>query len=182
MPSFALEALGTYLSEAGSAWTVTREPHWSLVRRVQAASHDQVVAVADRSRDAGRLLREAWHKCYRHHPDYDGAYDDAVEAVEAVAIDALIPNDTDATLGKAIGHLRNTADRWIVGGLDHAEPSSSETLLSMLSLLWRNQPRHAGSDVTASRPVTASEAETAVNMAVTLVQWFSAGLVRRKDN
>jgi hypothetical protein len=48
----------------------------------------------------------------------------------------------------------------------------------MIALLWEGQrDRHAGGPI--SQPVTQEAAQTAVHLAVTLVQWFSAGAIYR---
>ena len=59
-----------------------------------------------------------------------------------------------------------------------AEPQTSPPLIEMLDLLWKGQTaRHGGQAPT--RMETRAEAEMAVTLAVTLVQWSTTGAVRR---
>lgn len=176
----APDRLGIVMAEGGSLWTVQAEPpHWSLVRRVNDGTKAQIALVTEPSTDAARKIRSAWHACYRLAPDYDVAYRDAVRAVEAVAIPATIPNaTTSGSLGTVAAHLRDTVDQWSVAGLDARQVASGQTLLAMTKTLWHNQERHARADGTIV-DVSQVEAEAAVALATTLVQWFSAGLVTR---
>jgi hypothetical protein len=175
----AARQLATILNEAGSVWRVTIEPYWSLTRRVNEASQALVDRASSPASDAARKIASAWNACYKHGPEYDKAYRDAVLAVEAVALPVVIPNDPSGTLGKAVAHMAQTLDRWSVGGLDAERQASGATVIGMLRTLWHNQERHAKNDGTVG-DVSREEAETAVSLAVTLVHWFSAGLVKRR--
>lgn len=175
----AAQRLGTYLVEGGSLWTAhVAPPTWGLVRRVDETTAELVDVITFPSTDAARKIRAAWHACYRHGPDPNTAYRDAVLAVEAVVFPVTIRNDAKATLGKAISHIRDTLSQWSVGGLNTDQ--SAETLLAMMETLWQNQQRHArqgGEIVDVSQP----EAEAAVGLAVLLVHWFTTGLVTKAD-
>lgn len=165
-------------AEGGSAWTTMLEPFWGLTRRQNEATSALVEQASSPATDAARKISAAWSACYRHQPDYDGAYRDAVLAVEAVALPAVVPNDAVGTLGKVVSHLSNTHERWTVGGLDATQQGSGATLLAMLRTLWHNQERHARPDGTIV-DVSQEEAEAAVALAVTVVQLFASGLVQR---
>lgn len=79
-------------------------------------------------------------------------------AVEGAAIPVTLPNDRLATLGKVL--------------------APADAVVGMIALLWEGQrDRHAGGPI--SQPVTQEAAQTAVHLAVTLVQWFSAGAIYR---
>lgn len=170
-----LHELELILSQGGSIWRVVSEPFWSLERRAGETTRDLVDLVASNGSDAGLALASAWHSCYRPSPDYSKAYADAVTAVEACLLPAATPDDQTATFGKALSHVRDTQARWTVGSLKGAR-HSGETLVAMLQTLWQGQQRHAQPDGTIIG-VTQTEAEAAVSLAVTLVHWFSAGLV-----
>lgn len=177
----AAQRLGELLAEGGSAWTSrVEDPAWCLARRVDEATAQLVDVITAPNTDAARKMRAAWQACYRHDPDPDLAYRNAVLAVEAVAIPLVVPKDTKATLGKVADHFRDAASRWSVGGLDAKQIASGETLHTMLRTLWHNQERHARSDGTIV-DVSQAEAEAAVSLAVILVHWFTAGLVARVD-
>ena len=56
-----------------------------------------------------------------------------------------------------------------------------EVVRSMCQLLWKAQPeRHGTPDERAHSNVSQKAAEGAVHFAVTLVQWFTSGVVRRR--
>ena len=74
------------LIDGGSLWTTTFEPHWGLVRRVNETTQAHVDLASSAGTDAARKIAAAWNACYRHDPNYDLAYRDAVLTVEAVTI------------------------------------------------------------------------------------------------
>jgi hypothetical protein len=103
-----------------------------------------------------------------------------VLAVESVACRAFTPGDPEPSLGKAIGCLRNTLGTWTVATLDNQQQASAETLLAMLETVWQNHQRHLGADGNRAQPATQDEAEAVLFLAVTIVQWFERGLVKKK--
>ena len=169
----AIFSLRDMLTEGGSLWTVDATDSRSLVRRVNSALQAEVDTVISTHSDASRKIAAAWHNCYKIDPQPNYAFGDAVLAVEAM----LLPRTTpDGTMGTAVAHVRDTVGKWSVGGLDDPRKASGGTLLAMLQTLWHNQQRHANPDGSITG-VTQPEAETAVSLAVTLVHWFSSGLV-----
>src|SRR5262249_36087666 len=87
--------------------------------------------------------------------------------------------DPRPTLGRVIGRLRERADDWalVLPGTHDAEGIAP--LRVMLQLLWTAQrSRHAGGPDTRDQLLT--EAEAAVPLAITCVQWFARGFVRRR--
>lgn len=165
------------LVQGGSVWEVANRPRLGLRRRSNETTKALVDSASLPETDAARKIAMAWHLCYQHVPDYDNAYRHAVLAVEAVALPLVLPNG--GTLGKVVAHIRDTATKWTVGALDAPEQATGETLLAMLRTLWHNQERHAYPDGTI-HDVSYPEAQTAVTLAVTLVYWFSSGLVSRR--
>lgn len=177
------KSLETSLADGGSAWRVEADftSPWMLVRRVGDAMTNLIQEVTQPDLDAARKIKSAWTACYGLHPDYDTAYRQAVLAVEALVIPVAVPKATGPTLGTAVAHIRDTVGKWSVGGLRAEQISSGATLLSMLKTLWHNQERHAHPDGSI-RDVSQAEAEAVVSMAVTLVHWFTSGLVKKDDN
>lgn len=169
--------LDDLLVEGGSIWRTSTNPYWGLVRRVNESTQALVDLVSTAETDAARKIASAWNACYRHEPDYDRAYRDAVFAVEAVALPVVIPNNKRGTLGNVVAHIADTVDHWTVGGMDAERQASGATLLATLRTLWHSQQRHAQNDGTI-RDVGREEAETAVTLSVTLVHWFASGLVK----
>jgi hypothetical protein len=173
-----LAELEAILSQGGSVWRVSTTPHWGLERRVPAELRALVDSATSADLDASRALAAAWHACYGARPDYSKAYDEAVTAVEACLLPVTTPNDKKATLGKALSHVKDTQARWTVGGLKGDRQQPGGTLVSMLETLWEGQQRHAQPDGSIVG-VSGNEAEAAVSLAVTLVHWFTAGLVAK---
>lgn len=172
-----LRDLAVMLKEGGSAWKLNADLS-GLTRRV-----DETVAQAAKSTmkaappDASAHLRRAWEAAYGFSPDATKAYSEAVKAVEAVVLPATIPNDRVGTLGKALKHIKQTAAKWTVAVDQSGTLASADALIAMLALMWRGQSdRHAGPNTS---PVTLESAQTALHLAVTLVQWFNSGAVKK---
>jgi hypothetical protein len=173
-----LPALMNLLRESGSEWTVgSLGDSLRLVRRVDETVRESAEQAMTLPR-AGVLLARAWSGVFGRDPDPSDAYRQAVRAVEAVAGPVVLPNDAGATLGKVIGHLRATKDRWSID-FTHGEPGRPVgVLIEMLSLLWGSQhDRHISPDSDAPLFAGQQEAENAVVLAATLVHWFSSGAV-----
>ena len=171
--------------EAGSsAWRVN-DDFTGLTRRVDraaAAAAEATTAAADNAPGSGSAadhLRSAWTALYELHPDSPAAYRDAIRAVEAAAHGLIEPNNARATLGTMLGQLRATPDRWVLAIRGPGGTGNIASLIAMIELLWTGQTsRHGGQ--TPTRPETFEEAQMAVHLAVTLVQWFVTGAVSRK--
>lgn len=173
----AVQDLAEVLADAGSAYRID----WTercLRRRVDPTIEAAVKEAL--ARPAERHLRDAWAATYGRHPDPSKAYDEAVRSVEAASIPVVLPNGERETLGKVLGHLRDAIDKWelAIGGRNNGDAGP---VVSMIELLWRGHVgRHAGGP--SSRPQTREEAEMAFYLAVTLVQWFTTGAVRRRNS
>lgn len=176
-----LLALYFMLHDASSAHTVDLAGVWSLVRRVDATAEAAAGDVIEREGHAAALIKAAWKATFQRDADLEAAYRASVLAVESVACATFNPDDKKPTLGKAIAHLGNTLDRWTVADLDEVQQASSQTLLAMLRTIWHNHERHVGQGGTPPEPVTIEEAEAVLFLAVTVVQWFERGFVRRLD-
>jgi hypothetical protein len=171
----AVEQLDQLLEDAGSAHRVD----WGqrcLKRRVDAT----VTVAAEHTMAAapGRHLQEAWAAVYGRHLDPAKAYDEAVRGVEAAAIPVLLPKGAKETLGKVLAHLRDAGGKWALA-IEGADDGDVAPLTAMIQLLWNGHvARHAGGP--SYRPQRQDEAEMAVHLATTLVQWFTSGAVRRR--
>jgi hypothetical protein len=120
------------------------------------------------------LLQRAWKATYGRDPEPSRAYADAVRAVEAVACPLLLPKDLKPTLGKVITHLRDRPDGWYLVLAGELEAAGIEPFRVMLKLLWTaHRSRHAGGPDT--RDQLLAEAEAALALAITCVQWVTNG-------
>jgi hypothetical protein len=187
-PSFvrgedSLLPLDKLLEESGSAYKVAPNEDGrsaTLIRRVDSSVELAAKRVMDERKAPSILLRRAWNTTFGLHPNPSDGYRQAVRAVEAAAIPVILPNDKDATLGRVIGTLRSNPDRWQLSFTHRTKPEKpAATLTSMMALLWEGQyDRHVSDGVPLH--VSQEEAETAIHLAVTLVQWFTAGHISRR--
>lgn len=178
-----LRDLTLMLDEGASAYRIN-DDQTGLIRWVDATATG---AAADAELAAGALptagsaapqLATAWDAAYRLHPDPPAAYKDAIRAVESAAHAIVEPNNRSATLGTMLGQLRAQPQRYAVAIPGPDGTGSIEPLIAMMELLWRGQTSRHGAQ-TATRAETLEEARMAVHLAVTLVQWFTTGAVRR---
>lgn len=148
--------------------------------------HDGVPRVGEEAVDAfedaslhpaaGDHLKTAWAEAFGRDGDPDDAFLEAVKAVEAAAAPIISPRDPVATLGKMIPAMRDAPHKWIAA-IDECDV---DRVRSMMEILWNGQPsRHGVADPSQRRSVTPEAARAAVHLAVTLVQWFGNGGVRR---
>ncbi|MEV0994831.1 hypothetical protein [Nonomuraea sp. NPDC050202] len=165
------------LDTGGSAWKLNDDLN-GLARRVdETVAQAAWMTMQAAPTDAADHLKRAWNAAYGMNPDASKAYSEAVKAVEAVVIPAAIPNDRQGTLGKALAHIKQTAAKWTVAVDQSRTPASADVLIAMLALVWHGQrDRHAGPN---TAPVTLESAQTVLHAAVTLVQWFTSGAIRK---
>lgn len=172
-----LAVLDRLLITGGSAYHYRKG---RLERRVDPATvtaFERVAATADD--DASLHLQRAWQATYGRDPEPSRAYGEAVRAVEAVACRVVLPNDPKPTLGKVIARLRDRPDDWQLVLSGEHEAEGIAPLRVMLQLLWTAQrSRHAGGPDT--RDQLLAEAEAAILLAITCVQWFASGFVKRR--
>lgn len=176
--SDAVQDLAEILTDGGSRYTVDFDRHCLtvLLDSTVTAAASKAIAVDP---TAGDHLRAAFSAVYGLVPDPDKAYDEAVLAVEALACPLVCPNNPRRTLGTVIRDLRNQDAQWALAIADDTgQPAGPGRLVEMLALLWAGQSRHAGSP--NSRRQGQAEAEAAVHLAVTLVQWLGSGVLYRR--
>lgn len=173
------DQLETILAEAGSAWRVgQRLGNAGLERRVPEGVVEAAENAMTTSGAAGVLLSEAWRSLFGQSPDYEEAYEKAIKAVEEAGVDAVCPNNRKATLGTMARDMENQGDWYLPLGEDLKHPSASAPYM-MVQALWAGQEsRHGGNGY---RKPTQEEAESAVLLAVPLVQWFTSGVLGRRS-
>jgi hypothetical protein len=178
-PGRLVNDLDELLTTGGAGWRISANKN-ALERRVEATVTAAVTAtIQTASTDASDHLRIAWAAAYGRNPDPDKAYDEAVLAVEALACPLVCPTNPRRTLGTVIADLRNQNIQWaLVIGDSAGQPAAPDRLIEMLMLLWQGQSRHAGAP--NSRRQTQAEAEAAVHLAATVVQWLGSGVLYRR--
>jgi hypothetical protein len=180
--------LNRALQQAGTVWEVVPvagRTGFRMRRRASAATASALKQNTSAGDGASDHLGQAWQHAYGRDPDPGAAYSEAIKAVEAASIPVVVPNDPLATLGKVIGNLRGDADKWRVNlsrpvrlsgkGSAAANAYPIDVVIGQLDLLWTNQSdRHA-----PVVPITPSQAETAVHLALVLVHMFRSGAIAR---
>jgi hypothetical protein len=170
------------LLRSGSAWRIgTRDGFAGFERRVPLGVQEAADHVMTETGEAGRRLSEAWHTAFGVNPDPSKAYSLAIKAVEDAAKSKTSPNDSVATLGKMIGNVRDQSGWSLPFQQDDPNVASGEMLRDMMRALWAGQvDRHGAPADPEHRKITQEAAETAVLLAVPLVQWFTTGAADRR--
>ncbi|MGP5397771.1 hypothetical protein [Arthrobacter rhombi] len=178
------------LSRSGSAWRVGLRytDALGLVRRVPAGVQSAVDAAIDSGGRAGATLGLAWSSAFGLSPNPREAYRLAIEAVEDAAIPEMdLASGTKPTLGTVIRKINGparSAEEWTLPlQREDDHYSNGQTVVAMLKSLWAGQvDRHGGGHEQAPKvQIDQSAAETAVLLAVPLVQWFTSGAIRQKQ-
>lgn len=176
--------LDQILTDASSVYEIDVENHRLTQRVDDTVRKAAIQAVKDTSTTPAEHLRAAWAAAYGVDPDPDKVFNEAIRAVEEVACPLVEQKKTksgQATLGTVLGELRGNAfHKWelILPGKD-GQPRDVAHLIGMMELLWEAQvSRHGGAP--KSRRQDQAEAEAAVHVAATLVQWLSKGVLRHK--
>ncbi|MFK0118737.1 hypothetical protein [Streptomyces sp. NPDC090994] len=175
------DALETVLEEGASAWRVGLvSGRAGLVERIDATVQLAAETTGALEPRAGRLLADAWKHAFSMNRDPSAAYRYAVRAVEAAAAPVISPSDAIPTLGKMISAFRSKPEKWNFSFKVDSAVDPKGVLLGMLQILWTNEySRHVDLDIQAPLHVSQEEAESAIVLAVTLVNWFVSGSVSR---
>ena len=174
-------SLNAILASSGSIYRVMTDSTPPYLDRRVAPEIQQVVGQLSARGRAGEHVGLAWKALYGRKPDPSAGYREAIKAVEAAAIPIISPANDRATLGTVIADIRNAPDKWEVTLHSTTPEGQLPVIQGMLELLWNGQSdRHGTPDPNAPLSVTQEQAEAALHLALTLVQFFTAGAVRRK--
>ncbi|GAA1608826.1 hypothetical protein [Actinoplanes couchii] len=175
------KTLSLILGLSKSAYAIgERAGRPGLIRRVPIGVQVAADSIMGRAGRAGMRLAKAWEELYGLTPDASTAYRLAILAVEDAAVPVVSPQNSRATLGTVLKQLENQAG-WSLPMLrEHDSAPSLQVVINMMRLLWHGQHDRHGGQPSAPGDVSMEEAQVAVNLAVTLVAWFDAGLVRRE--
>lgn len=177
-----LEAVSIF-EDSGSAWKVAIDDDGDmcLQQRVSQEISDRYESVTRRAGErASEHLRIAWYELYGREPDPTEAYEHAVKAVEAAARPVLAPDDENATLTKMTANLRDAQHKWSVEMASDAKHTTGvDAVHAMMDALGKGQhTRHGKPDPTQPKDASPDEGEAALHVAITLVHWFDAGLIK----
>lgn len=173
-----INKLEELLRIGNSAWAVApdRKSLTSRVDPMAAEAAAQAVAPHDAASDE---LAEAWRKAYGREPDPSDAWDHSIKAVEAFLIPIVVPTQDKPHLGHVLGQLDRQDGHWQLLLTTQQGITPMETLVGMLRLIYPNPDRHPGPE---RRVPTLEEAQAAVHLAVTIVQWARSGAIKRVTN
>lgn len=181
--SWRIGQLQQLLDNAGSAYRVA-ESEDGLEERVTPAVRDavrQTVADAAATASSGSAadhLATAWQAAYGRSPDSQGAYSEAIKAVEAAAHAVVQGNNQKATLGTMLGEIGNARHKFETTISTPPGKDAMAPVEAMMRALWEGQTsRHGGQSATV--PETLEAARAGVHLAAALVQWFVSGAVVR---
>lgn len=187
IPTF--KKIDDILAGSGSKWKLgfRSAGKLGLVQRVPVGVQIAADAAIRASGEAGKTLALAWGAAFGLSPNPREAYRLAVEAVEDAAIPELgFSPKEKPTLGHVIRKINgpdHDATGWTLPFQREDEHySNGQTLVAMLKTLWAGQAdRHGGDHQhTTKTAISQDAAESAILLAVPLVQWFSSGAARSK--
>jgi hypothetical protein len=169
--------LKAHLDGTASALDITlRGGVYRLRRRVTAGVEELAQASQDSaSSQAGQHLNNAWIEAYSLNPSTSLVMTEAIKAVEATAHPVVTPNAKRVRLGVITQTIKDQSG-WTLAfpNRDDGHPDHKAVLVGMLETLMIAQAdRHGG------QPPSVLEAQGHVQLASTLVQWFSTGVVQR---
>jgi hypothetical protein len=171
------QVLEQTLSEAASEWRVGElnfKP--ALVKRIDDTVQHAAEELARKGTRPGSLLADGWRHAFSMQRDPSASYRCSVRAVEAAAGPILTPADPRPSLGKMIPALRDGMGKWTFAFTVDSAVEPKNVLMQMMQLLWTNEySRHVDTDPMTPLHVSQAEAESAVVLALTLVNWFTSG-------
>lgn len=174
------EDLSAVLVRSKSAYQIgVRAGRPGLTRRVPLGVQVAADSVMARAGRAGARLAKAWEELYGLKPNASEAYRMAILAVEDAAVPVVSPNNSRATLGTVLRQLEDQGDWRLPMEREHASAPSSQVVIGMMRMLWHGQHDRHGGQPSAPGNVSIDEAQVAVSVAVTLVQWFATELIGR---
>ena len=175
----ACQQLEAMMKESRTLWRPVKTPAaWCLERHVSQELDATLDKTTGRPHD---YLKGAWRKQFGRSPQPDGAYHDAIRAIEAAIIPAMGLTVKDPTLGKALGQLKNNPGGYDVGFAPSRDFVGVTAVWYSLMLLWKSQfDRHGTPDDDVPLNVSPEESERAVVLATAYVFGLQNGLLRRK--
>lgn len=175
----AVDDLKWHLDHAASALDVTvQDGVYRLKRRVPQGIEE----LAEESKSSsgalsGQHLGKAWVEAYSLTPNTSLVMTEAIKAVEAAAHPVVTPAAKKIRLGMITQTLKDQSG-WTLTfpNRDDGHPDHKAVLVGMLeTLIIAQADRHGGA------APSVLEAQAHVQLASTLVQWFSTGVVVRES-
>lgn len=173
------------LSEVGHVFRVAPEGD-RLVYRLQPEVWSLYEEVTRPDDQASGYMQNAWALAFGREPDFGEAWALSVKAVEAVLCPLVSPEDTKSTLGKSLGVLRETPDRWLcllpdreyrVDGRAEVK-SGLDVFIDVVAAIGYQPGRHGGTEAVE---VDGEVARCITLQAATVLGWLREGCLSRKE-
>ncbi|HEY6310538.1 MAG TPA: hypothetical protein VIY52_06975 [Streptosporangiaceae bacterium] len=175
----SIKAVQIILEDSSSKWRIGQiNSRTGLVERVDETVQRAADELIRKGERPGKLLAEAWQHAFAMQRNPSSAYRCAVRAVEVAAAPVLTPRDPQPSLGKMITAFRDGMRKWRFAFTVDSAVDPKSVLLQMMQLLWTNDyARHVNADPAVPLNVGQEEAESAVILALTLINWFTSGAI-----
>jgi hypothetical protein len=174
-----VESLKWHFDSAASAASIGLQDGVYRLRRRVPAGVEELAEASKQSAPAlaGQHLAKAWSEAHALAPNTSLVMTEAIKAVEAAAHPVVTPTAKKIRLGMMTQTIKDQSG-WTLAFLnrDDGLPDHKAVLVGMLETLIVSQTdRHGGA------VPSVIEAQGHVQLASTLVQWFSAGVVIRES-
>ncbi len=174
----AVDSLKWHFDSAASAADVALQDGVFRLRRRVPEGVDELAEISRQSAPvlAGQHLGKAWTEAYALTPNTSLVMTESIKAVEAAAHPVVSPSAKKVRLGMITQTIKDQSG-WTLAfpNRDDGHPDHKAVLVGMLeTLIIAQADRHGG--VAPS----VLEAQGHVQLASTLVQWFSSGVVVRE--
>lgn len=173
------------LSDVGHVFRVAPEGD-RLVYRLQPEVWSLYEEVTRPDDQASGYMQNAWALAFGWEPDFGEAWALSVKAVEAALCPLVSPEDAKPTLGKSLGVLRQTPDRWscllpdreyrVDGRL--GVKSGLDVFVDVVAAIGYQPGRHGGTEAVE---VDGEVARCITLQATTVLGWLREGCLSRKD-
>lgn len=170
MSQMDLSSSGVRIVRDGRRYRIARR----LAEGIEEAAQK---AIYDANQTAGQHLAKAWREMQSMTPDASKVLREGIQAVEAAGGAVVIPRERKPQLSKIVQCLRAQKGWGLAfARRDDDQPDHLGILIGMLeTLAFAEQHRHSGHGYSEVQAVGH------VQLAATLVGWFSAGVVVRAE-
>ena len=173
------------LKSAGHVLRVSPDGN-RLVERIDPALWDEYEQVTQLDDKASQYMQEAWIFAFGREPNLNDAWERAVKAIEVLLKPIVSPADDNATLGKMIGALRQSPDKWECKLPDrvynvNGEINSKrgiEVFIDALATIGYQPDRHGGDQ---PQDIDEATARSVLFLATTVVGWLRYGALVLAD-
>ncbi|MCQ5281470.1 hypothetical protein [Schaalia odontolytica] len=173
------------LSDVGHVFRVAPEGD-RLVYRLQPEVWSLYEEVTRPDDQASGYMQNAWALAFGREPDFGEAWALSVKAVEAILCPLVSPEDAKPTLGKSVGVLRDTPNRWscLLPDREYRVDGRVEVkrgldvFVDIVAAIGYQPGRHGGTEIV---DVDGEVARCITLQAATVLGWVREGCLSRKE-